>query len=108
MFDFEGFFKNLNTTWNEFVQDLKPKTEETIIDMNSKKIQIDLPAPPPAGGFSGSPSGDNDYDEALAIWHKKVNAIILEAIPLGYKLKASEVKEEKIVRHFAEIVVEKS
>lgn len=108
MFDLDALLKNVSNSFNEFLQDLKPKTEETIIDMNSKKIQIDLPAPPPAGGFSGSPSGDNEYDDALAAWQKKVNAIILDTIPLGYKLKASEVKEERIVRHFVEIVVEKS
>lgn len=81
---------------------------EMELGMNKKKISVELPEPPPAGGFACCPSGDTEYDEAMEKWHKKVNAVILEAIPRGYKLQSSEVKEEKIVRHYANIVVEKS
>jgi hypothetical protein len=106
MFDLEAILKQVQNTLNDFVQQSQP--QETVTDVQGGKKTIELPAPPPSGGFSGSPSGDTEYDEAMAKWHRQVNAIILDAIPLGFKLKSSEIKEEKIVRHFAEIVVEKS
>ncbi len=101
--DLDAILKQAQSTWNELI-----KPQETAVDMKSGKKTIELPPPPPAGGFSGSPSGDNEYDDAMAKWQKQVNAIILDAIPIGHRLKSSEIKEEKIVRHFAEIVVEKS
>lgn len=104
--DIDVWLKKIEKSWNEFLT-FKEATQETIVDMNTKKLQIELPSPPSSGGFASCPSGDNDYDEAMAAWQKKVNAIILEAIPLGCKLKSSEIKEEKIVKHFAEIVIEK-
>ena len=83
------------------------KTEEVEIDMNKKKITIELPEPPSAGSYSGGPSGDTEYNEAIDKWYKKVNAMIVDAIPHGYKLSSSDISEVKTVRHLAEIVVEK-
>jgi hypothetical protein len=76
--------------------------------MNKKKLEIDLPEPPPAGGFSGCPSGDTEYDEAMDAWYAKCNEVILKAIPKGYRLKSSEVKKTTVVRNFAVIEVEKT
>jgi len=70
-------------------------TQETDIGVGKKRIEVELPAPP---------SGDDE--EALADWCRSVNVKIVEAVPRGYNLKSSEVKE--VVRHVAEIVVEKS
>lgn len=81
------------------------KTTETDMGVNKKKIQVELPDPPPPGGFA---SGDKEYDDALIAWRKLCNAKILEAIPRSYTLKSSEIKEEKIVRYYADLVVEKS
>lgn len=74
----------------------------------SLKIEIDLPEEPPSGSFSCCPSGDNEYDEALAEWRKKVNKVILEAVPYGFNLKSSDIKKTTVVRHFATIVVEEA
>lgn len=72
----------------------------------SKKLEIDLPEEPPSGGYACCPSGDTEYDEAIAVWHKQVNKVILDAIPRGFRLKSSEIKKITVVRHFAEITVE--
>lgn len=74
----------------------------------TKKIEIDLPEEPPAGGYSGCPSGDNEYNEAMKEWQKDVNAVILAAIPRGYNLKSCETKKTQIVRHYATITLEES
>lgn len=70
-----------------------------------KTLEIDLPEKPPAGGFAGCPSGDNDYDEALKEWYKKVNKKILDSIPNGFNLVSSKVREVRIVKQIAEITV---
>jgi hypothetical protein len=70
-------------------------------------FEVELPQKPPAGGFAGCPSGDNEYDEAMKAWNKEVNKIILENIPDGYFLKSCEVKEVKIVKTSAKLTVEK-
>ena len=110
MNDVERLFKGIIDSIKEVIEPKKPAANktETSCGMNKKKIEVELPEPPSAGGFAGCPSGDNEYDEALEKWRKEVNAVILNAIPRGYKLQASEVKEVKTVRHYAEIVVEKS
>lgn len=72
-----------------------------------KKIEVDLPTQPPAGGFACCPSGDNDYDEALKRWNHDVNQKILESIPNGFYLKSCTVKEIKVVKNVAEITLEK-
>jgi hypothetical protein len=105
MNEVEKFFTDI---LNGIKDAVKPKTTETNAGMNKKKIEVELPEPPPAGGFAGCPSGDNAYDDALADWRKLCNTKILEAIPPGYTLKSSEIKEERIVRHYADLVVEKS
>lgn len=109
MNDVEKFFTDIFNGIKDAVKPVtKPKTTETSAGMNKKKIEVELPEPPPAGGFSGCPSGDNEYDEAMDRWRKEVNGVILNAIPCGYVLQSSSVKEVKTVRHYAEIVVEKS
>jgi len=101
MFDLESILKQVQNTVNEFI---KSKPQETVTDVSGKKI-IELPEPPLAGS---STRPVDTSDEAMGKWQKQVNAMILDAIPIGFKLKSSEIKEEKIVRYFAEIVVEKS
>lgn len=77
---------------------MKPvKKTETDVGVNKKQIEVELPEPP-----------SSDNDDAMGEWEKLCNAKILEAIPRGYSLKSSEVKEVIIVRHYANIVVEKS
>ena len=100
----------LKNWWEQSVEAAKEtlKTKETNLGINKKQIQVELPAPPPAGGFACCPSGDNEYDDAVYEWQKKCNTMILAAVPRGYDLKSSEVKEERIVRHYANLVVEKS
>ena len=109
MNEVERLFRGIFDTIKEVIEPKKPtSTTEVDLGMNKKKIQVELPEPPSSGGFAGCPSGDNEYEEALAVWRKEVNAKILQAIPTGYNLKSSEVKEERIVRHYADLVVEKS
>lgn len=103
----------LEKLWKSVLDTVKdtvtpPKTTVKDMGMNKKQIEVELPAPPPSGGFAGCPSGDTEYEEAMREWEKDCNAQILAAIPRGYSLKSSEVKEERIVRHYANIVVEKS
>ena len=110
MNDIETMLEGLGKWWEDVVSKAKEqvKKTETDISMTKKKIQVELPEPPSAGGFAGCPSGDCEYDEAIKKWQKECNAKILEAIPYGYSLKSSEVKEERIVRHYADLIVEKS
>jgi hypothetical protein len=74
--------------------------------VKKKKIEVELPEAPSAGGYSCCPSGDGEYDAAIAKWHEACNATILKAVPINHKLVSSEVKKTTIVRNFAEIVVE--
>lgn len=104
----EKLFKDILDGIKEAVEPQPTKTTETDISMTKKKIEVELPEPPSAGGYASCPSGDTEYEEALADWKKVCNTKIVEAVPRGYDLKSSEVKTVKIVRHFAEIVVEKS
>jgi hypothetical protein len=107
MNEVEKFIKDILNGIKEVVT--PAKTTETDVGVNKKQIQVELPPPPPtAGGFACCPSGNSEYDDAMRDWEKLCNAKILEAIPRGYSLKSSEVKEEKIVRHYANLVVEKS
>lgn len=110
MNDVERLFENFGNWWQDVInKDTEQvKKTETNFGINKKKIQVELPEPPPAGGFSGCPSGDTEYDDAIVIWQKTCNAKILEAIPNGYSLKSSEIKEDRIVRHYADLIVEKS
>lgn len=111
MNEVERLFKGLGDWWQDVLNKVKVvplKTTEMDMGMNKKKIQVELPEPPASGGFAGCPSGDNEYDDALIVWRALCNAKIVEAIPCGYDLKSSEIKEEKIVRHYADLVVEKS
>lgn len=106
MNEVEKFLKNIIDGIKEVVT--PTKTTETDMGINKKQIQVELPEPPPSGGFAACPSGDTEYEEALADWRALCNAKIIAAVPRGYNLKSSEVKEEKIVRHYANIIVEKS
>jgi hypothetical protein len=106
MTEVEKFLKGVLDNIKEAITPTK-KTE-TDMDMNKKQLQVELPEPPPSGGFAGCPSGDTEYEDAMREWEKLCNAKILEAIPRGYNLKSSEIKEERIVRHYANIIVEKS
>jgi hypothetical protein len=72
-----------------------------------KKIEVELPEPPSSGGYASCPSGDTEYEEAMNEWHQKVNGIILKAVPKGYNLKSSEIKQTRTVRNFAVIEIEK-
>lgn len=85
-----------------------PKTTETNLGINKKQIEVELSPPPPAGGFACCPSGDTEYEEALAKWRKECTAKIVAAVPTGYNLKSYEIKEEKIVKNYANLIVEKS
>lgn len=93
----ERFFENVGKWWQQVVNTAKEsvQTKETDVGPNKKQIQVELPEPP-------------EGEEALAEYRKVCNARILEAVPSGYSLKSSEVKEERIVKHYADIVVEKS
>ncbi len=73
----------------------------------AKKIEVELPEPPSSGGYACCPSGDTEYEEAFDKWREKCNAVILKAVPKGYNLKSSEVKESRVVRHYAVIEVDK-
>jgi len=109
MKELDKFFKNVEDWLQDVFSkngDIKSETKD--LDMSRKIITIDLPAKPSSGAFSSGPSGDTEYDEALNAWRKEVNARILESIPPGYSLQSSQVKHEKIVRDYAEIVVEKN
>lgn len=102
----EQLIKDVMGSVKEMIDPVVNMTESEI-GMGKKKIEVELPEPPSSGGFAGCPSGDNDYDDAMKRWRQTANAIIVKAIPDGYDLKSSEIKETKVVRHFAEIVVEK-
>ena len=98
MNEVENIYEELCKWWKETVESAKAKTTEKDLGADRKNIQVELPEPP-SGGYS-----DTEYDE----WRRKVNGIILEAIPRGYKLQSSDVKEIITVRHYADIVVEKA
>jgi len=106
--ELEKLMKGVFDTLKDAVTVTPPKTTVKNMGANKQQIEVELPEPPPAGGFAGCPSGDCEYDDAIREWEKVCNAKILAAIPRGFSLKSSEVKEEKIVRHYANIVVEKS
>lgn len=92
--------------WYRIGMDVWSKLKKEL-EMSNKKIEIELPEPPPAGGYASCPSGDTEYEEALDKWHEKVNALILKAVPRGYNLKSSEIKQTKVVRNYAVVEVEK-
>lgn len=90
----EKFFKDLLDGIKGAAEEAV-KTTETDLGLNKKNVQVELPWQP--------------TDEAmLDDWRQECNARILTAIPRGYTLKGSEIKEEKIVRHYANLIVEKS
>ena len=101
------FWTNL---WEEISLVLKDKVIHTETDMKTekKKMEVELPEPPPSGGYAACPSGDCEYDEAMDKWREKVNEVILKSIPKGYNLKSSEIKKTQVVRNFAIIEVERS
>ncbi len=90
----EKFFKEILDGLKGAAEEVT-KTTETNLGLNKKSIQVELPEPP-------------TDEAALDDWRQECNARILTAIPRGYTLKGSEIKEEKIVRHYADLVVEKS
>lgn len=108
MNDIEKIFKSVFDWAQDVAGNVKPIVKETNINMNSKKIEVELPEKPSSGAYASCPSGDNEYNDAIEEWGKRVNAVVLNAIPRGYALKSSEVKEIKTVRQVAEIVVEKT
>ena len=95
MNDIEKLFGGLG----DWCQDILNKAKETIktteisLGENRKRVTVELP----------EPSSDDD-----AAWRKACNARILDAIPEGYLLKSSEIKEETFVRRYADLIVEKS
>lgn len=93
----ERFFENVGKWWQQVVSPTTEavQTKEADLGSNRKLITVEISVPP-------------DDEAGMANWRKDCNARILEAIPAGYTLKSSAVKEERIVKHYAEIVVEKS
>lgn len=106
--ELERLLKGAFDAVKEAITVTPPKTTVKAVSPNQQQIEVELPEPPSAGGYASCPSGDTDYEEALADWRALCNAKVVAAIPRGFSLKSSEVKEEKIVRHYANIVVEKS
>ena len=107
MNEFEKFVNEVLNGIKDIVKPtVKPNTTETPLGANKKKVTVELSEPPSAGGFAGCPSSDCEYDEAMDRWRAECNAKIVAAIPKGYSLKSSEIKEEKIVRHYADLIVE--
>lgn len=63
---------------------------------NKRTIKVLLPS---SGSFSGSPSGDNEYDEAC-------EKAIASQIPLGAKYISHKVERERVVRDWAVVTFE--